>query len=186
MNLHYNYHRYYDPSLGRYITSDPIGLSGGLNTYAYVENAPLNWVDPYGLTPALAGGTAVRVIGGKAASRVVGKEISRAIGGKTGQWIACDLVFYCDEEVEEEEQSEPESCLSSEGEEDKWEKIPGSDQAYRPKGSRSEKVPVFEKDRGGDRSHGGSAWKKWDKYKNWKKDKKHNGTYTSDGRRLRD
>ncbi|MCP3849274.1 MAG: hypothetical protein GY694_03385 [Gammaproteobacteria bacterium] len=33
----YNYFWYYDPSLGRYITSDPIGLEGGLNSSAYVE-----------------------------------------------------------------------------------------------------------------------------------------------------
>jgi uncharacterized protein RhaS with RHS repeats len=47
--LHYNYHRYYDPSIGRYITPDPIGLFGGLNLYAYVLNDPVNWIDPYGL-----------------------------------------------------------------------------------------------------------------------------------------
>ena len=34
--LHYNYFRYYNPSKGRYMTSDPIGLNGGLNTFGYV------------------------------------------------------------------------------------------------------------------------------------------------------
>jgi len=47
--LHYNYFRYYDPTTGSYITSDPVGLAGGLNTYGYVGGNPLNTIDPYGL-----------------------------------------------------------------------------------------------------------------------------------------
>jgi len=47
-NLHYNHHRYYDPELGRYITSDPIGLGGGKNTYSYALSNPLFYVDPDG------------------------------------------------------------------------------------------------------------------------------------------
>lgn len=47
-NLHYNYFRDYDPAIGRYVQSDPIGLAGGVNTYVYA-NDPLTQIDPFGL-----------------------------------------------------------------------------------------------------------------------------------------
>ncbi len=53
--LYYNYFRYYDPATGRYILSDPIGLSGGLNRYSYANNKPTMYVDPFGLDPYLVG-----------------------------------------------------------------------------------------------------------------------------------
>ena len=49
--LHYNYFRTYEPSTGRYLESDPIGLDGGLNTYGYALQNPLSFVDFFGQSP---------------------------------------------------------------------------------------------------------------------------------------
>jgi RHS repeat-associated protein len=90
-NLHYNYFRDYDPSLGRYGESDPIGLQGGINTYAYVRGDPVNRTDEDGLF-----GAAGAVIGA-ATSIGIQVTICAQLGGDLETCIKCvdrtDVLF---------------------------------------------------------------------------------------------
>ncbi|QLQ33444.1 MAG: RHS domain-containing protein [Candidatus Thiothrix singaporensis] len=89
--LHQNWHRTYDPSLGRYISSDPIGLAGGVNAYGYVGQSPLNLIDPSGEN-ALAVEAAEEFgyfVGSKAVAPLINWGIATATGvaGATlGTW----------------------------------------------------------------------------------------------------
>jgi uncharacterized protein RhaS with RHS repeats len=44
--------RYYNSQLGRFISEDPFGFAGGINLYAYVDDNPISFRDPFGVCPA--------------------------------------------------------------------------------------------------------------------------------------
>lgn len=88
---HYNYFRDYDPAIGRYTQSDPIGLAGGLSTYGYVEGNPLGLIDLRGLTAADVQGVA-RDVGASfselnpARPRVEFQPMRPGLDGATDKW----------------------------------------------------------------------------------------------------
>jgi len=59
--LAYNWARYYDPSVGRYISRDPLGSLAGLNAFAYGKN-PIGWMDPFGLETVVVPNAGLRPI----------------------------------------------------------------------------------------------------------------------------
>ena len=72
--LHYNYFRTYDPATGKYLESDPIGLTGGLNTYGYAYQNPIYYYDPtgeFGIAGAFGG-----IISGYLLSKFTGCDYS--------------------------------------------------------------------------------------------------------------
>ena len=82
--LSYNYRRDYDPATGRYIQSDPIGIRGGMNTYAYVSDNPLRAIDPWGLVEWSGIMSGASVTGGVGASIYRFSLSTPCVNGKKG------------------------------------------------------------------------------------------------------
>jgi len=79
--LYYNYQRDYDPIVGRYVQSDPIGLRGGIGTYGYALGRSLTVIDPLGLAP----GQRYRSIHAAGAAAVTdANELTRRTGFEYG------------------------------------------------------------------------------------------------------
>lgn len=78
---YYNYYRDYDPRLGRYIESDPIGLRGGINTFSYVKSNPLSYTDLEGKEIV---GAAIGIVAGGVAGYVSGGWRGAIAGGVVG------------------------------------------------------------------------------------------------------
>lgn len=57
---------WFDPQIGRWLSQDPIGFAGGLNSYGYTGQYPINFVDPSGLRPDWTSPDARREVYGEA------------------------------------------------------------------------------------------------------------------------
>jgi len=91
--------RYYDPTVGRFMQRDPIGIRAGVNVYAYVRNKPTARIDPSGLTTAVPEwdwGDAGKAAGGGAASGALTGGAAGGPGVLAGGCVggAIGFLFY--------------------------------------------------------------------------------------------
>ncbi len=104
--FYYNYHRYYNPKIGRYTQPDPIGLAGGINPYVYADNNPIMNVDP-------SGQNAIRAIQMSfVAGQRIGRGINYGVHALTGSTLGALLYDVLHNESEKQNEKRPKNCPS--------------------------------------------------------------------------
>ncbi len=103
----YNVNRDYDPVVGRYLQSDPLGPRAGVNPYTYVGNNPLIWSDPTGRNAVLT--TELGAEGGFVICGPACAVIGGAIGLGLGVWGTSELLNQLNE-AKDGSESKPKDC----------------------------------------------------------------------------
>jgi len=80
---YYYGYRYYSPSLGRWLSRDPIGENGGMNLYSFAFNTSVNVIDPLGLEIS---GPAVIVVYDKTYAKKKGNTTTYSLDKKCASW----------------------------------------------------------------------------------------------------
>jgi len=130
--LYYNYFRDYDAQTGRYIQSDPIGLAGGKNTYAYVGSNPTRYTDRHGLNPATAEAGA---ISGTFICGPVCGAVGGLVGFGLGAWGANEFWNWYNNEGTRECGASDAPLQPTTEDQDGWIYGPKNDPKVNPDGS---------------------------------------------------
>jgi RHS repeat-associated protein len=137
--------RYYDPSSGRFLQRDPIGIAGGMDVYVYVRSSPLAFVDPTGLFDTEKG--AIGGAGGAAMGAKSGNPaymlFCAAVGFIAGGYENGDAGRVADEAARAAERIVEEAIEAAKDEIDRRAKDNDRRLGKLPK---EKKDPVFERD----------------------------------------
>jgi len=125
--LYYYRARYYNPEIGRFLQTDPVGYLAGLNLYTYCDNNPINWIDPFGLMDSmsaavlngsLTAGELAELVGNPSVQAAA--KAAAATAAATSPWWGPKLWNWIKDKVSNNRSKSGKTC----------EKVPGSEETH--------------------------------------------------------